>query len=164
MNQYEAMFLFDPTFGQSFEKCEEEIRRLMERAEAELVFCQKWDERRLAYRIKGRKRGAYVLSYFKASPDKIVSLERDAKLSEHVLRVLIMRADGLSQEHMERALALGREEPARPRREGRRAPDGDRKSRGGEVRARREPESQAVATATAENDTQSEEGESPQAT
>ena len=28
MNQYEAMFLFDPTFGSSFEDCEAEVRRL----------------------------------------------------------------------------------------------------------------------------------------
>ena len=29
MNQYEAMFLFDPTFGNTFENCEKEIRRLI---------------------------------------------------------------------------------------------------------------------------------------
>ena len=56
MNQYEAMFLFDPTFGSSFENCEREIQRLLERADAEIVFCRTWDERRLAYKIKGRKR------------------------------------------------------------------------------------------------------------
>ena len=55
MKQYEAMFLFDPNFGASFENCEKEVRRLMDRAEAELLFCRTWDERRLAYRIKGRK-------------------------------------------------------------------------------------------------------------
>ena len=104
MNQYEAMFLFDPTFGSSFEACEAEVRRVMERAEAEVVFCRKWDERRLAYRIKGRKRGIYVLVYFKAASEKIVGLERDAQLSENVLRVLILRADDVSPEVMERAV------------------------------------------------------------
>ena len=93
MNQYEGMFLIDPTFGASFENCEAEIKRLMERAEAELVFCKKWDERRLAYHVNGRKRGVYVLTYFKAKPDKIVSLERDVKFSEAIRRVLVLRAD-----------------------------------------------------------------------
>lgn len=105
MNQYEAMFLFDPTFGNSLENCEAEVRRLMERAEAEILFCRKWDERRLAYRIKGRKRGVYVLVYFKAEPAKIVGLERDAQLSENILRVLILCADGVTPEMMERAVA-----------------------------------------------------------
>ena len=98
MNQYEAMFLFDPTFGNSFEKCEAEIRRLMERASAEIILCRKWDERRLTYRIKGRKRGVYVLVYFQAPADKVASLERDAKLSENILRLLVIRADGLGRE------------------------------------------------------------------
>ena len=111
MNQYEAMFLFDPTFGNSFEKCEAEIHRLMERAQAEIIICGKWDERRLAYRIKGRKRGVYVLVYFKASPDRIVEFERDAKLSESILRVLVLRADHMTQEAMERQFPSGAAEP-----------------------------------------------------
>ncbi len=105
MNQYEAMFLLDPTFGASFDDCETEIRRLMERADGELVFCKKWDERRLAYKVKGRKRGVYVLTYFNGHPERIGGIERDVKISENVLRVLILRADGVTQDMMERAVA-----------------------------------------------------------
>ena len=112
LNQYEGMFLLDPTFGNSFEKCETEIRRLMDRAEAELLFCRKWDERRLAYRIRGRKRGVYVLTYFKAAPGKITPLERDAELSENILRLLVLRADGVTPEHMENTVpGRGEESP-----------------------------------------------------
>jgi small subunit ribosomal protein S6 len=100
------MFLFDPTFGSTFENCETEIRRLMERAEAELVFCRKWDERRLAYKVKGRKRGLYVLTYFKSPTGKIAGLERDSQLSENILRVLILRADEVTPDMMEKAIAM----------------------------------------------------------
>ena len=110
MNQYEGMFLFDPTFGSSVENCESEVRRLMERAEAELLFCRKWDERRLAYRIKGRKRGVYVLVYFRSLPDRITGLERDVKLNENILRLLVVRADGVSREMMEEVCAARGEE------------------------------------------------------
>lgn len=113
MNQYEAMFLFDPTFGSSLEKCEGEIRRLMERAQAQILFCGKWDERRLAYKIRGRKRGVYVLVYFKAAPDKIASLKRDVKLSESILRILVLRADDVTREAMEQAFPTGSEKPAK---------------------------------------------------
>ncbi len=105
MNQYEAMFLFDPTFGSSYENCETEVRRILGRAEAEVVFCRRWDERRLAYKIKGRKRGVYVLVYFKADPSKIVGVERDGQLSEQVLRLLVLRADDITPEMMEKAAA-----------------------------------------------------------
>lgn len=117
MNQYEGMFLFDPTFGSAFEACEAEVRRLMDRASAELVFCRRWDERRLAYRIKGRKRGVYALTYFRSAPDRIGSIERDVQISENVLRVLILRADEVTPDLME--LAITHRETAATAREGR---------------------------------------------
>lgn len=110
MNQYEGMYLFDPTFGASWENCEGEVRRLMERAGAEILVCRKWDERRLAYPVKGRKRGVYALTYFKAPPEKIVPLERDAQLSENILRLLVLRADDATPESMERWFAHGSDE------------------------------------------------------
>jgi len=105
LNQYEAMFLFDPTFGAQFENCEAEIRRLMERAGAEIIFCKKWDERRLAFKVKGRKRGLYVLVYFKGPSEKIAPLERDCQIAENILRVLILRAEGVTLDMMEKAVA-----------------------------------------------------------
>lgn len=110
MNQYEAMFVFDPTFGGSFENCEAEIGRLMERAKGQVILSRKWDERRLAFRIKGRKRGIYVLTYFNAPADSIASLEHDAKLSEHILRMLVLRAEGVTREAMEEALGIRSDE------------------------------------------------------
>lgn len=104
MNQYEAMFVFDPTFGSQFESCEAEIRRLMERAGAEIIFCKKWDERRLSFKIKGRKRGLYVLTYFRAPADRIGGLERDCQIAENVLRVLVLRADHVTPDMMEKAV------------------------------------------------------------
>lgn len=109
MNQYEGMFLFDPTFAATFENCEQEIRRLMDRIGAELLFCKLWDERRLAFRIKGRKRGAYVLTYFKCDPSKIAELEGDARLSEQLLRLLVLRAEGYGEEQFERSMTMAQQ-------------------------------------------------------
>jgi small subunit ribosomal protein S6 len=111
LNQYEAMYLFDPTFGGSHENCEAEIRRIMGRAEAELLFCKRWDERRLAYKLKGRKRGVYVLTFFKSDPTKIGGIERDVRISENILRVLVLRADGITPDLMEKA-SIAKTEPA----------------------------------------------------
>jgi small subunit ribosomal protein S6 len=104
LNQYEAMFLFDPTYATDFQNAKAEVERILERAGAEIVFLTKWDERKLAYEIKGRKRGCYVLLYFKCPPEGIGKIERDARLSEPVLRILITRADGVTQEHIDRLL------------------------------------------------------------
>jgi len=100
LNTYEAMFLFDPAAAHEWERVEAEIRRIMERAGAELLVCRKWDERKLAYEIRGRKRGCYVLTYFRAPGDRIAGIERDTKLSDAILRCLILRADEVSEEQM----------------------------------------------------------------
>jgi small subunit ribosomal protein S6 len=95
------MFVFDPGFAGELKNAEDEIGRLMDRAEGELVFCRKWDERKLAYEIDGRKRGVYLLTYFLADPTRIKPLERDAQLSEHILRLLVLRAEGIDRERMD---------------------------------------------------------------
>ena len=115
MNTYEGMFLFDPAVGAKAEVVQGEIDRLMGRAEAELIVTKPAEERRLAYEVKGRKRGMYVLTYFRARGDKITSLERDIRLSELVLRALILRADEVSEERMQE-ITLGSAPERRPHR------------------------------------------------
>jgi len=98
--QYEGMFLFDSGFAADLSKAEGEIKRILDRAGAEMVFCRKWDERRLAYDINGCRRGTYVLTYFMCPREGIVRIEHDAQLSESVLRVLVLRAENVTAEHM----------------------------------------------------------------
>ncbi len=100
MRQYEGMFLFDAATVTSEAEAKEEVQRLLERSEAEIVVCRKWEERRLAYEIKKCKRGLYMLAYFRAAPDRVRGLEQDARLSEKVLRLLVLRADWVTQERM----------------------------------------------------------------
>jgi len=104
LNTYEVMFLFDPAVGSDWSKVEAEVNRLMERSGAQLIMWGKWDERRLAYPIKRHKRAVYVLAYFRADPEKIADLERDARLSESILRSLVLRADHVSEEQMRESI------------------------------------------------------------
>jgi small subunit ribosomal protein S6 len=94
------MFLFDSSFAADLSKAQAEIKRILDRAEAEIVFCRRWDERKLAYEIKGHKRGTYVLTYFTCRPDALPAIERDARLSESVLRVLLLKAEHVTPEVM----------------------------------------------------------------
>jgi small subunit ribosomal protein S6 len=102
------MFLFDPTFASDFQKVKEEVERILNRAGAEVIFLEKWDERRLAYEIKGRKRGFYVLTYFNCDPLKVDGIDRDARLSEPILRTLIKRAEGITRERIEHFMPQSR--------------------------------------------------------
>lgn len=133
MRKYEGMFLFDPTVSADWDAIQEELRRLFDRAEAKLILCTKWDERRLAYEINGRKRAIYALTFFEADPTKMTALERDAQLSESVMRVLIVRADHLSEEEMKEIAARPAEQPGDSDR-GDRGERGERGDRGGRDR------------------------------
>ena len=105
MKTYEGMFLFDPTVANEWDPIEAEVNRLMGRIEAEVIICAKWDDRRLAYEIRGRKRGIYVLVFFKSDPNKIVDLERDVQLSEQVIRCLVQNVDHITEEEMKEIAA-----------------------------------------------------------
>ena len=76
---------------------------ILNRAGAEVISFKKWDERRLAYEVKGNKRGLYFLVYFTAKGSKIVGIERDCSLSEKLLRAMLTRADHLPEDVMKAA-------------------------------------------------------------
>jgi len=99
---YEAMFLVDS--AEATAKWSETItavNTVMERAEAEVISLRKWDERRLIFEIAKCKRGTSILCYFKSDPSVISGIERDVQLSESLLRVLILRADQITEESMQ---------------------------------------------------------------
>lgn len=98
-NLYEGMFLVDSAVASaSWDDVVATIQQVLDRAEAEVVSLKKWDERRLAFDVKGRKRGTYILTYFKAPGNGIARLERDVQLNELLLRVLVLRADRIPED------------------------------------------------------------------
>ena len=98
MRTYEGMFLVDPT--DDFEQACQPVREVLQRADAEIITIKPWDERRLAYKIKGRKRGLYILTYFRAKPEKIGPLQYEIQLNERLLRALILSAEHVTEEQM----------------------------------------------------------------
>ncbi|HMQ17303.1 MAG TPA: 30S ribosomal protein S6, partial [Phycisphaerae bacterium] len=126
MKRYEAMFLFDNTAAYEWPTVEQEVNRLIGRIGAQLLACVKFDERKLAFEIRGRKRGTYVLTYMEAPPDRIGEFERDAHLSESVLRVLVLRADSLTPERLAELKAWPADKPLQPLAADSRRDGGDR--------------------------------------
>ena len=101
---YEAMFLVDSAQAESdWDGIIGAIETILKRADAEIVSMKKWDERRLAYEIQKKSRGTYILCYFRADGQKISAIERDVKLTERIMRVLILSAETRSQEDVDKA-------------------------------------------------------------
>ena len=100
---YEAMFLVDSAEAASdWEGINKLITSIFERADAEIVSLKKWDERKLAYTIKRQIRGTYILCYFRVDGGKIKDIERDVRLSERIMRVLILKAEHLTEQDIEK--------------------------------------------------------------
>ena len=98
---YEALFLIDSgEAAADWQGINDHIKKILERNEVEIISMRKWDERPLAYPIMGKKRGTYILVYFNAPSLKLSDIESDARLSERIMRLLILRGDHITQEDM----------------------------------------------------------------
>ena len=100
-NTYEGLFLVPLAASANMKSVVDHIHELLQRAGAEIIAFRKWDERRLAYEIRGNKRGLYFLTYFRAPTTNMAKLERDCNLSEHILRAMFLRAEHRPAEHIE---------------------------------------------------------------
>jgi small subunit ribosomal protein S6 len=100
---YEGMFLIDSALaGSDWDGVNNTIKTILEKAGAEIVTTKKWDDRKLAYEIKGKGRGTYILCYFRVDGGKIKEIENAVKLSEQIMRVLILNAENMTSEDIEK--------------------------------------------------------------
>jgi small subunit ribosomal protein S6 len=87
----------------------QQLHAILERNHAEVLASRQWDERRLAYPVKGQKKGLYYLIYFRSEGKNLINIERDCALNETILRMLVIRIDPKLVDIM---LALARDEHA----------------------------------------------------
>ncbi|MFU8827900.1 MAG: 30S ribosomal protein S6 [Phycisphaerales bacterium] len=102
-NNYEAMFLVSQADAHDLGACVDQIKEVLARGKADIIAFKKWDERRLAYEINKQKRGVYFLTYFSADPVHIEIIERQAMLSDTILRLMVLRCDHLTEDEMRAA-------------------------------------------------------------
>jgi small subunit ribosomal protein S6 len=93
-NVYEGLFILDSDlYAKAPEEVAGQISTIIEQATGEVLLSRLWDERKLAYPIKGHKRGTYWLAYFRLDPLKVKELTRQFQLNGNVVRFLILKVD-----------------------------------------------------------------------
>jgi small subunit ribosomal protein S6 len=93
-NVYECMFLLDTNkVAGDVSAATKQLHTILERNQAEVLASRPWDERRLAFPVKGHKKGLYYLTYFRTEGKNIASIERDCALNEMILRALVLNID-----------------------------------------------------------------------
>jgi ribosomal protein S6 len=92
------MFIISDTVaGSDWEAAVKHVEDLLKNRGAEILKSEKWEDRKFAYKLKGHKRGAYLLVYFNAPEDSISLIKRDFELSDNVLRTLIVKVDKIKE-------------------------------------------------------------------
>jgi small subunit ribosomal protein S6 len=134
---YESLFLVDNARAkENAQAVLDELKDFVGKAGGTIVNCEKWEERKLAYEVEGRRRGTYCLCHWNGPPESPAKLERSCRLSELVLRVLTLRdEDGT-------AIPVYKDEPRKDREFDR---DRDR-GRDGRDRPRRRRDDDRAAT------------------
>jgi small subunit ribosomal protein S6 len=112
---YEGMFLVDSAQASDWDKVIATLEAVLQKADSEIVSMRKWDDRKLAYEIEGKARGTYILCYFRADGRKVQEIERAVQLSEQIMRVLILSAEAMSKEHIEKDTPATKAEKQRNR-------------------------------------------------
>jgi len=93
-NVYEGMFILDANrFGRDPEGVSGQISAMIENLGGEMLVSRLWEERRLAYPIKGHRKGVYWLTYFRIEGDRVSDLKRQCRISEEIIRSLFLKVE-----------------------------------------------------------------------
>ena len=91
MSKYETIMVFSLAKGEEAAKeLVEKFKALME-SNGTLESVDEWGKRRLAYLINDEAEGYYALYNYEANPEFPAELERIAKITDGVLRTLVVK-------------------------------------------------------------------------
>lgn len=108
MKLYEGMFVIDNDLvREDWTAAKAVVTGTLEKHGAVVRTARRWDERALAYPIRGRRRATYLLAYFEIEGDKNADVARDLEIQEPVLRYLVTSADEIPEAEVEASEAEG---------------------------------------------------------
>jgi small subunit ribosomal protein S6 len=103
---YEGMFLLDnQVVREDWKKAKAIVTDLIGKHGGKVKTARRWDERKLAYPIKNRHRGTYLIAYYEIDGAAAPNMRRDLDLNERVLRYLMLSKDAMPEGEMDLAAA-----------------------------------------------------------
>ena len=93
MNKYESIIIISPVVE------EEGIKSLITRfsdlinSDGKVESVEEMGKRKLAYEVKKNKEGYYVLINFEANPALIAELERNYRITDEVIKFIVVRKE-----------------------------------------------------------------------
>ncbi len=93
MNKYELMFIIDPVLDDEKKEAVIETVKGIIAAAGEVAATDVWGLKKLAYPIEKKTEGYYVVMQFAASPELPKELDRRLRISDNVMRHIIVSKD-----------------------------------------------------------------------
>ena len=93
LREYEVIVVLSPEIGDdAVEGSIERVQQSIKSRGGEIVEVKHWGRRRLAYPIKRHMEGNYVENQVRLDPEQVSGLEAGLRISEEVIRHLIIKA------------------------------------------------------------------------
>jgi small subunit ribosomal protein S6 len=93
MKKYETIFVINALLeDERIQEIIAIVKNLIE-SSAQLEKLEEWGKKRLAYEVNKQKEGYYVLVHFSAEPEFPAELERIYKITEGILKYLIVKRE-----------------------------------------------------------------------
>jgi len=94
LRTYELLFIAQPALDEEgLNALVTRVQQIMTDQGGQVVHVEQMGRRKLAYPVRKRKEGSYVLIHANLERAAIAELERSLKLSEDVLRYILVRLD-----------------------------------------------------------------------
>jgi len=93
MTNYEVMFILDPALEDAQKEATVEAVKGIIANEGEVGNVDVWGMKKLAYPIQKKEEGYYVVIGFQAAPTLPKELDRRLKISDNVMRHIIVNKD-----------------------------------------------------------------------
>jgi len=87
---YELLYIVHPDLEGSTEKVTDKVVASITKAEGKVTSQEDWGKRKLAYKIAKNDFGVYVLINFSVDSESLHLVERDIRLSEEIMRSMIV--------------------------------------------------------------------------
>lgn len=91
MRKYEVIFIIKPAEEEAINTVITKFENLIKNNGGEIEKVDRWGKKRLAYEIKDFAEGYYCLVYFQAEPAAIFELERVMKITDEILKHMVIK-------------------------------------------------------------------------
>lgn len=93
MRKYEVMFIVKPLDEEATNAVIAKFENLIKANGGNIEKIDRWGKKRLAYPVKDFTEGFYTLFYFDAEPKTIFELERVMKITDEILKHMVIKED-----------------------------------------------------------------------